>query len=410
MALANREVGRYFGVSTDVAKAVELYRIASERGDADALFEVGAAFADGKGVERDEEKAVALWQQAAAKSEVRAVFNLGVAYEQGRGVPRDEAAALRHYRVGSELGHAPSTHNLAVMHMEGIGGLSKDESRAVELYERAASLGHAAAAYTAGVMHEHGRGVPQDFERAMKFYKRAAAKGYAAAMVNLGCMFTNGQGVAQDLMCARELFSEALALGDSRGASLLEQIQRGLNQQMAAEKGRLTIWDPAERKRREGKGGGGKKRGARGRKAAHVGLGGVLGHRRPIAPDDCPRALPSGLFRHAGVAKDGRPILLVKAALWRPSEYGVEEYSTYIHYMVSTSIARMGENVSTHLVLFDMSDYSMVNSSFPMLKELININETFYSEALRCKLTITIIPPAKIVTALPSPLPRPHRI
>lgn len=51
--------------------------------------------------------------------------------------------------------------------------------------------------------------------------------------------------------------------------------------------------------------------------------------------------------------------------------------------MVSTSIARMGENVSTHLVLFDMSDYSMVNSSFPMLKELININETFYSKALR---------------------------
>ena len=130
-------------------------------------------------------------------------------------------------------------------------------------------------------------------------------------------------------MCARELFSEALALGDSRGASLLEQIQRGLNHQMAAEKGRLTIWDPAERKRGGGKGGGGKKgggkRGARGRKAANLGLGGVLGRSRPIAPDDCPRALPSGLFRHAGVAKDGRPILLVNAALWRPSEYSVEE-------------------------------------------------------------------------------------
>ena len=149
VALANREVGRYFGVSTDISKAVELYRIASERGDADALFEVGAAFADGKGVERDEAEAVALWRQAAAKDEVRAVFNLGVAYEQGRGVPRDEVAALGHYRVGSELGHAPSTHNLAVMYMEGIGGLSKDESKAVELYKRAANLGHAAAAYTA---------------------------------------------------------------------------------------------------------------------------------------------------------------------------------------------------------------------------------------------------------------------
>ena len=92
-----------------------------------------------------------------------------------------------------QSGCGVSTHNLAVMYMEGIGGLSKDESKAVELYKRAANLGHAAAAYTAGVMYEHGRGVPQDFERAMKFYKRAAAKGYAAAMINLGCMFTNGQ-------------------------------------------------------------------------------------------------------------------------------------------------------------------------------------------------------------------------
>ena len=37
-----------------------------------------------------------------------------------------------------------------------------------------------------------------------------------------------------------------------------------------------------------------------------------------------------GCWRFAGWAHDGRPIMLIRADLWKPSEYSVEEYNKYV--------------------------------------------------------------------------------
>ena len=49
----------------DEAKAFEWYKRAAELGDADAMFNLGLCFEDGRGVAKDEAKAFKLYKRAA---------------------------------------------------------------------------------------------------------------------------------------------------------------------------------------------------------------------------------------------------------------------------------------------------------------------------------------------------------
>ena len=57
----------------------------------------------------------------AAQGDAEAQFNIGVMYAEGRGVPRDDAEAVRWYRLAAEQGHAYAQFNLGVMYAYGEG-------------------------------------------------------------------------------------------------------------------------------------------------------------------------------------------------------------------------------------------------------------------------------------------------
>jgi len=46
-----------------------------------------------------------------------------------------------------------------------------------------------------------------------------------------------------------------------------------------------------------------------------------------VQPAEIATALAQGCWRFAGWARDGRGIILVRAALWKPSAYNLEEYN-----------------------------------------------------------------------------------
>ena len=101
-----------------------------------------------------------------------------------------------------------------------------------------------------------------------------------------------------------------------------------------------------------------------------------------ITPSMIPKALPSGCWRFAGKATDGRPILLIQAGLWRPSDYSVEEYVDYVAFMMFNNLERAPPSVSKQIVLFDMSGWSMFQNNISMLKQLIHINQVCFPERL----------------------------
>ena len=80
-------------------EAVRLYRLAAEQGDANAQFNLGVAYRNGRGVARDFAEAVRWYRLAAEQGFAVAQNYLGAMYDNGEGVERDHEEAVRWYRL-----------------------------------------------------------------------------------------------------------------------------------------------------------------------------------------------------------------------------------------------------------------------------------------------------------------------
>jgi len=104
----------------DYSKAVELFRKAAEQGNADAQFNLGQMYDQGKGVKQDYAKAVELFRKAAKQGNADAQYNLGQMYDKGKGVKQDYAKAVAWYGKAAEQGDAYAQYNLGVAYREGL--------------------------------------------------------------------------------------------------------------------------------------------------------------------------------------------------------------------------------------------------------------------------------------------------
>jgi hypothetical protein len=105
-----------------------------------------------------------------------------------------------------------------------------------------------------------------------------------------------------------------------------------------------------------------------------------------VGPADMPNALPSGAWRYAGYGKNGMPIILIKASLWRPSlYYGVDEYVKMVSWFLEHNFQRMNTdetNIEKSMILFDLSGFSLFNNDMRCVIQLIDINQNQYPERL----------------------------
>ena len=70
-------------------------------------------------------------QRQADKGDVNAMYNLGWMYAEGSGVPKDEKQAVEWFRKAADLGNPAAMSNLGWMYANGRG-VAKDEKQAVE--------------------------------------------------------------------------------------------------------------------------------------------------------------------------------------------------------------------------------------------------------------------------------------
>src|SRR2546425_1106147 len=113
-------------------------------------------------------------QEHATPEDAEAQFNLGVMYHEGRGVSQDDAEAAKWYRQAAAQGHAGAQYSLGVMYYYGQG-VPQDYAEALKWYRQAAAQGYAGAQSELGVMYHNGQGVSQDDTEALKWYRQAAA-------------------------------------------------------------------------------------------------------------------------------------------------------------------------------------------------------------------------------------------
>ncbi len=77
----------------DYATALREWRPLAVQGVADAQYNLGVMYGDGRGVPQDYAKAVGWWRKAAEQGHATAQYNLGVAYHNGEGVSQNYAQA-----------------------------------------------------------------------------------------------------------------------------------------------------------------------------------------------------------------------------------------------------------------------------------------------------------------------------
>jgi localization factor PodJL len=155
-------------------------RDAAASGDAKAMFEVGARYADGRGVKADMKEAAIWYEKSAELGLAPAQYRIGNFYEKATGVERNIAKAKMWYQEAAEQGNASAMHNLAVLYAMGADGTA-DNAKALRWFGEAAEFGVKDSQFNLGILAAKGVGMPRDLVQSYKWFAIAAKTGDADA-------------------------------------------------------------------------------------------------------------------------------------------------------------------------------------------------------------------------------------
>lgn len=185
------------GNGPDYAKAMELYKEATEEGNEMSPNNIGYMYMQGRGVKQDYGEAVKWLNIAAERGCLLAHINLSELYEKGLGVAQSDKEAIRHLTIAADGGHSTALNNLAHYYMSGKAGPQR-VADAIPLFKKAIEQKNYSAMSNLGLMYEEGHGCKPDLAEATRLYMVAAKNGDLYANNNLGNLYKRGVGVQRD--------------------------------------------------------------------------------------------------------------------------------------------------------------------------------------------------------------------
>jgi len=195
------------------------YRLAAERGEAEAQYKLGFAYYYGFEVEADCDEAVKWYRLAAGQGHAKAQYELGHVYLNGegaaKGVAADMAEAFKWFRVSAEQGYPPALLGLTCVyiqdkktktlpHDDESKWRSKLDPMYWHIYMRCcAEKNHRGVQYKLGKVYWNGEVATEDKAEAVKWYRLAAEPGPlgtgAGALYELWRAYYCGEGAAKDI-------------------------------------------------------------------------------------------------------------------------------------------------------------------------------------------------------------------
>ncbi len=177
----------YYGVNEPVnlARALDFYRQAAQKGDAEAQYIYGGMLFQGQGTDPDKRGGFK-WLMLGAeggKTTPESLAIIGQMYLRGNTVPQNFLEAKKWLAKGAEQGNVAAQVDLAYMLYHGLGG-ERDYTRALALYEKAAFQGDPLAQANTGLMYSTGTGTATDRARGYAWYSLAASRGNTTAAIN----------------------------------------------------------------------------------------------------------------------------------------------------------------------------------------------------------------------------------
>lgn len=161
----------------------------------------------------------------AMKGQAEAQYQLGYCYENGKGAGSDLDEAVRWYSQSAQQGYAKAEAALGRCYLNGHG-VFQDFSEAHRWIKIAVEKGDDSAKLHLGDCYAGGKGVAQDFSEAAKWYQQSGYSGNAEAQGKLGELFASGNGVEKDLVKAHAWLSIASQRGYTLALIPLSSLER----------------------------------------------------------------------------------------------------------------------------------------------------------------------------------------
>jgi len=171
-----------------------------------------------------------LLRNAAERGHAEAAHNLGVVYLEGvSGVSACERSALRWFTLAAERGYSHSAHNLAAFYSQGLAGLKSDANEARLWTRRALDL--------EAVEEEE---VCKDQRE--ECFPPPAQRPDSDVLYRLGRAHQSGiMGAALDPQLAEAYYAESAALGHAKAAAALASLRRPARVSLAPSRSQPTL-------------------------------------------------------------------------------------------------------------------------------------------------------------------------
>ncbi len=199
---AATEAGREFieGVQAfndeDFYRAERIWLPLARAGHDKAQFFLGVLHSS---VRKDPATAVYWYRQAAERGNSDAQYNLGLAYARGIGVKKNVAEAIHWWRAASLQGNSDSQYNLGILYATGANGVHQDLREAKRWWLLAAAGGDALAQYNLGAMYANGVAGKQSYCEAKRWWSKSLSNGFRRA--NMALQDLNRRVRARGLTC-----------------------------------------------------------------------------------------------------------------------------------------------------------------------------------------------------------------
>lgn len=190
--------------------AYDALNVLANKGNAQAIYNLGYLTQTGQGTKKDEAKAIQLYQQAADKGYPVANYVLGKHYMAGTlGLKQDLSKAKQYLEKSSKQNFEDASIDLAVL----LFAEDKPESDKLALakLQPLIAQGNYQAIHTKA-LYDISRGFKTKQEapiqQGLKSIQELAKKGYIPALMAVGNMLANGNIITQNLPEARKIFAE----------------------------------------------------------------------------------------------------------------------------------------------------------------------------------------------------------
>jgi TPR repeat protein len=209
----------------DYKTAFELYNQLADENNADAQTFLAFMYQKAQGCEQNNEKALELYEKASEAKQPYALFNLAILYMNGiGGVEHDQFKAHDLHMQAATREVPPAMYEVALMLERGLGCL-QNYSEAAFWYEKGAKRGHLKSVNNLGVFYKEGHGVNIDEARCFLCFSKAAEGGLAEGLYNLGQLYDQGFGCEQDHEKALDLCRKAAYKGHKKAKEIIKGLQ-----------------------------------------------------------------------------------------------------------------------------------------------------------------------------------------